>query len=281
MAKGRSLHIGLNRVDPAGYDGWDGQLNACEADAKDMNALAEKQQFETKLLLTAEATSDVILAAIDDAAAQLRGGDIFFLTYSGHGGQVPDTNGDDADHKDETWVAYDRMIVDDELYARFGKFAEGVRIAMLSDSCHSGTVAKAMFELGHRSGPREDAGLIKVLPEDVAWRTYRAHKDVYDRIQAENKPFHEAGVGASVILISGCQDEQTSLDGDKNGLFTGNLLEVWHGGDFAGDYPALAKAIVEISPPDHQPNYYPTGKSNPAFEQEHPFTIEAQRAALV
>ena len=34
MPKGHSLHIGLNSVDPAQYEGWDGQLAACEADAK-------------------------------------------------------------------------------------------------------------------------------------------------------------------------------------------------------------------------------------------------------
>lgn len=28
--KGLSLHLGLNRVDPAHYGGWDGALTACE-----------------------------------------------------------------------------------------------------------------------------------------------------------------------------------------------------------------------------------------------------------
>ena len=35
---------------------------------------------------------------------------------------------------------------------------------------------------------------------------------------------------ASVILISGCQDNQLSLDGDRNGLFTQTLLGVWDDG---------------------------------------------------
>jgi hypothetical protein len=38
MAQGISVHVGLNKVDPKQYEGWDGQLNACEADAKDMIA---------------------------------------------------------------------------------------------------------------------------------------------------------------------------------------------------------------------------------------------------
>ena len=31
-----------------------------------------------------------------------------------------------------------------------------------------------------------------------------------------------------MILISGCQDNQTSLDGDHNGAFTEQLLRVWN-----------------------------------------------------
>jgi len=40
MPKGISLHIGLNAVDPKHYQGWDGVLQACELDAKDMAAIA-------------------------------------------------------------------------------------------------------------------------------------------------------------------------------------------------------------------------------------------------
>ena len=40
----------------------------------------------------------------------------------------------------------------------------------------------------------------------------------------------------AVILISGCQDNQTSLDGDHNGAFTEQLLKVWNAGAFKGDY---------------------------------------------
>ena len=59
MSAGIALHIGLNRVDPIHYQGWDGQLTACEADAKDMVALAKKQGFKSPtLLLTKAATAE-------------------------------------------------------------------------------------------------------------------------------------------------------------------------------------------------------------------------------
>src|SRR5216117_3817966 len=95
MAQGISVHVGLNRVDPDQYEGWDGQLTACEADAKDMEALAKAQGFKSRsLLLTKAATAAAVSAAISSAAKTLKSGDLFFLTYSGHGGQVADTNRD-------------------------------------------------------------------------------------------------------------------------------------------------------------------------------------------
>ena len=64
MAKGISLHIGLNAVDPVHYQGWNGQLTACEADAKDMAALAKVQGFASSpLLLTKAATVAGVKAA--------------------------------------------------------------------------------------------------------------------------------------------------------------------------------------------------------------------------
>ena len=141
-AKALSLHIGLNGVSAAAYSGWDGPLAACEFDANDMAAIAKKKGMKPTVLLTKKATRANALAGIRTAAKALKSGDLFFMTYSGHGGQVPDTNGDEADHQDETWCLYDGQLIDDELYVELSKFAAGVRILVLSDSCHSGTITR-------------------------------------------------------------------------------------------------------------------------------------------
>ena len=267
MAHGISLHIGLNRVDPTHYQGWDGALNACEQDAKDMFAIAKKGGFVPQKLLTKAATTDAVTAVIGLAAKSLSAGDIFWLTYSGHGGQVPDTNGDEADGKDETWVLYDRMLVDDELYALWGQFKAGVRILVLSDSCHSGTVTKAVpaFIDG---GPT-----LRTIPIDVENRVYRAHQQAYDGVQARVKDAAAVKVRASVLLISGCMDNQYSADGDKNGLFTGTLKQVWASGKFAGTYRKFRDQIVAKMPSDQTPNYSFIGATNAAFQAQRPFTI--------
>lgn len=143
----RSLHIGVNQVDPARYDGWDGALSGCENDAQTMRTIAQRDGFAPTMLLTRQATTGNVLAEIAAAAQQLTRGDTFLLSYAGHGAQVPNVSEDaETDQQDETWVLYDRMLIDDELAQAFSQFAAGVDIVMLSDSCHSGTVYRRMFD---------------------------------------------------------------------------------------------------------------------------------------
>lgn len=279
MALGISLHVGLNRVDPAHYQGWDGELTACEFDANDMRAIAEGQGFEPRSLLTKEATSDAVLAAIERAAGELDRGDLFLCTYSGHGGQVPDRNGEDEeDRSDETWVAYDRQIVDDELYALWGRFAPGVRIFVLSDSCHSGTVvrdieAKVPDPVSTRQKAAAESPRYRALPRDVMIATYRANARLYDAIQERLPGAERADPAATVLLISGCRDDQLSLDGISNGLFTENLRAVWDDGAWEGGHAEFREAIRARMPAKQQPNYLRVGAANPEFEQQKPFTV--------
>jgi hypothetical protein len=269
--RGIGLHIGLNRVDPPQYAGWDGQLTACEADAGDMLAISTGRGFRSSTLLTGEATAAAVTSAIAAAAAELEPGDIFFVSYSGHGGQVPDVSGDEPDRRDETWVLFDRQLIDDELYALWGKFKAGVRILLLSDSCHSGSVARDAF---YAASPTNAAysDRFKFMPRAIEDATYAAHKELYDDLQAGSSG-DRASIGASVLLISGCADSQTSRDGDRNGLFTEKLRQVWADGAFMGTYPLFYQAVGKLMPPDQTPAYFRTGKLDAVFERQAPFTI--------
>ena len=270
MPKGISLHLGLNAVDPHAYSGWSGKLSACEFDAQDMRALAKKQGFTATARLTKAATRNRVLADLKSAAGSLKKGDIFFLTYSGHGGQVPNTGNDfEPDGNDETWCLYDGELIDDELYEALSAFAAGVRIFILSDSCHSGTVAKAMGLAAHCAKPVRS----RAMPRDIAMRVYLDHAKFYDNLQSRTKGDPRTKAKATGLLISGCQDNQESSDGDRNGLFTSTLLGVWRGGKFQGDYRGFHQTIVKFMPPIQTPNYFTIGPANHAFEAQKPFTI--------
>ena len=239
----RSLHIGLNLVSGAAYEGWTGPLAACEFDANDMAAIAKSKGMAPTVLLTKKATRAAVLSGMRAAAKALKAGDLFFLSYSGHGGQVKDANGDEPDKKDETWCLYDGQLIDDELYFELSRFAAGVRVLVLSDSCHSGSVTREVRPPPPPPGQRE-----KLMPDAVALRVYSKHQVFYDKLQADVKKAAGkvivdpdqalAQVGAAaqaaavvgvfkpaVVLISGCQDNQTSMDGEHNGAFTEKTSE--------------------------------------------------------
>lgn len=267
----RSLAIGLNAVDPDGYDGWEGKLGACEQDADDMCAIARAQGYDARILKRSQATSAAVLAELADAARTVQAGEHFFLSYSGHGGQVPDTNGDEPDRYDETWCLYDRMLLDDELYLMFGRFAPGVRILMLSDSCHSGSVAREALR-GRSPAPRGEM-LPKWLPLPKAEAIYRNRKDLYDSLQQLAGPAEQGQVGASVLLISGCRDDEVSYDGAVNGAFTTQVLKAWDGGRFHGSHRQFQEAVSDGLGGQQHPQLFLAGATDPAFEAMRPFAV--------
>ena len=69
---------------------------------------------------------------------------------------------------------------------------------------------------------------------------------MYEKIQkADSKAQAKAAagrIGAGVILISGCMDNQLSSDGERNGLFTAMMLIVYDGGSYAGGATAVSTA---------------------------------------
>jgi hypothetical protein len=282
-------------VDPAHYDGWSGDLIACENDATDMMAIAMAQGFDARKILTRNATRRALLDGIAHAAARVTAGDIFLLTFSGHGGYLDDQNGEEEDGQDETLCLYDGELIDDELYRAFGAFAAGVRILVVSDSCHSGTVVwftelldkgaiealapqlrDAVTELAIASTERCQRRA-RYMPADVGARVYQRNKAFYDAITSDPALADAQGsVVASVILLSGCQDDQESMDGNANGVFTGALKTAWANGAFAGGYAdfisAIADTIADQGEPQ-VPGWIAIGAVNPNFEAQRPFSV--------
>ncbi len=282
MKKGISIHIGLNYVDEEHYGTEVSPLETCEQDAKDMQEIALDQNFKsTYLLLSENATRDAVKAAIKSASKELRSGDMLMLSYSGHGGFVPDTNGDEEDDSlDETWCLYDGQLIDDELFELWAKFKKGVRIVMLSDSCHSGTVAKAN---NLRDGKEEENSIFKkkLLSYSVAKSVYYGNKSFYEKIEKRfaNKKTKE--VKASIKLLAACQDPQVSytIPFARNSIFTEHLLKVWNKGQFVGTYEAFFDAVKEnvealnFLPTKQTPNLYDVGRESEDFNKQKPFQI--------
>ena len=157
-------------------------------------------------------------------------------------------------------------------------FKRGVRILVLSDSCHSGSVVRqALNALAANPATRAlvggDTPRFRDMPRDVEQATYQGHKALYDGIQRAHARGDQAAVAASVILISGCQDNQLSQDGDRNGLFTQRLREVWNDGGFRGGYRRFHRDIAGLMPPWQSPNFFWATSRDEQFERKHPFTL--------
>lgn len=279
--RGWSVHLGLNKVDAAHYGG-EAELFGCHFDTEDMERIAGERGFEKRtMLLDEQATRDAVKEAIAAAAAELKAGDLFLLTYAGHGSQVPDFNGDEDDRSDETLCLYDGMLIDDELYELWSKFADDVRIVMISDSCHSGTVSRAARRTDAPAAEAEPAVRTRLLPPQLAARTFRNHRDFYVALGRQQRGPDERlltreldmPLRGPVLLMAGCQDNQESQDGVGNGRFTQELLAVWDEGRFQGDWERMMQRIVSNMPPNQTPRLTLIGRSPEALAAQSPFAI--------
>jgi hypothetical protein len=281
MKKGISIHIGLNHIDEEHYGAGISPLETCEQDARDIQELALNQNFKsTFLLLSENATRTAVKSAIKSASKELSSGDILLLSYSGHGGFVPDTNGDETDDTlDETWCLYDGQLVDDELFDLWAKFKKGVRIIMLSDSCHSGTVAKA----NNFKDKEQEDGIFqkKLLSYSVAKNVYYSNKSFYEKIEKKFLNKKPKKIRASIKLMAACQDPEVSytIPFARNSIFTEKLLKVWNNGQFVGTYNDFFETIkeevssLEFLPTTQTPNLYNVGRESEDFDEQKPFQI--------
>jgi hypothetical protein len=80
-------------------------------------------------------------------------------------------------------------------------------------------------------------------------------------------------IQCGIVLISGCQDNQTSADGTANGLFTEKLLQVWNNAAFQGTIPQFHKAILALMPADQTPNYFLVGLDDDQISNGRPLTV--------
>lgn len=133
--------IGLTRVDPERYDGWDGACPGCDVDARRLRSFYEARGVEVPaFLLNEAATIANVEAAILAAGRGLNPDtDLLIIENSSHGGRERDLNGDEIDGMDETICLYDGQWLDDRVARLLAKLPARLRVLFGSDSCHSGS----------------------------------------------------------------------------------------------------------------------------------------------
>lgn len=237
-----AIHIGLNKVDPKAYNGWEGVLHGSINDAITMRQLIQAPGRVN--LHNENATIKNYLSSVGDfinlaLTEYNRSGAVseLYITYSGHGGQVPDHNKEELDKKDETWCLYDGMITDDALHASLTRLIthEKIKIYLFSDSCHSGTIAKGVLGL---TAQNSDQPIIKAMPGDISQTGIKVLTDKHPSLRS-----YPGGSGCNILSLSACQDEEYAMEERQSGAFTSAIMRAHKEGM---NYLELLVAIREI-----------------------------------
>jgi hypothetical protein len=251
MYKGISLHIGVSRLSTDVYRSA-AALFSPENDAKAMAELAKHEGYsKIRLFTDEEATLLNFKNCFSECAESLTSGDTFLLTFSGHGGQRADSNGDESDALDETWCFYDGYFLDDDIGAMWKQFKEGVRIIVVSASCHSRSALK---------------------PYPVSLPFWKTKANTHTTPVIYSYP-DDPEILASILHLSACDDRQQARDGEQFSIFTELLLKTWDEGRFTGTYEQLIRSI------NSEAGYLQTGglallgKTNPDFINTTPFKL--------
>ncbi|QKF94321.1 caspase-like protein [Fadolivirus algeromassiliense] len=190
----RCLLIGIN------YTGTNNELNGCINDCENLrNFLINSRYFASnEVVMMTDFTPGVLYPSKKNIMLQLDAlvkfarkyptkQVVLFVAYSGHGHYIKDLNGDEGDRKDEVLCPIDferdGFIIDDELRSKFvNLLPSNVKLVMLVDACHSGTILDLKY-------------------------SYKAdEKNTYSVIGKLNP------TTSNIVMISGCKDNQTSSD---------------------------------------------------------------------
>jgi len=249
-----ALCIGINN-----YPGTGSDLSGCINDANDWKAVLTARGFETQLLTDKKATRKGILSAMEATIKNAKYRDSIIFTYSGHGTFIPDEDGDESDGTDECLVPHDidtnGPITDDELFELFSSKAFGVKLVFLSDSCHSGTVAKfaPITTPPTIKGKNAPQRKVRFLPPSVFLSKKEVTKLGTSRALRKSSPPGRYGG----LLMSGCLDAEYSYDawfsGRPNGAFTFVALRALKSLKSTATYRDWYKAVRKALPSQQYP----------------------------
>ena len=252
MAK-KAVLIGINRYRIQGAD-----LRGCVNDVKNMQAALTAYfgfaKGDVTVLTDYDATKKAMQAAIKGLVAGAKKGDVLLLHYSGHGSNVPDDNGDEADHRDEilcpTDLDWKDPLRDDWLRATFDTLKAGVNLTVVMDCCHSGSNTRAIQPPDAPLIPRYLPNPWDIMAEESG---RRLRGKVASELRSSSRTLRKKSdvVTANIpeLLITGCRDTQTSADasigGSYNGALTYNLVATIKAAKGKLTYRELHQGVLE------------------------------------
>jgi Caspase domain len=127
------VHIGVDVVSSFRYGGGMAQLKRACIDMRQLARLASRRGFSVVALGNERATVSTVRQAVMSAVRELRAGDAFVLTFSGHG-----VGAHTAGIHQQAWCLFDDTLLrygENGLDALLAQFRRGVRILVVANCC--------------------------------------------------------------------------------------------------------------------------------------------------
>lgn len=194
--KQNALVIGIN------YFGTANELQGCINDVNDIQSFLIKKGFEKNNInmitdnTTIKPTKQNILNAFKQLLANAKAGDLIYFFYSGHGSYIKDQNGDEETGNDQGLFTLDsQFISDDELKSLIqNHLNKDATLFAMFDCCFSGSILDLKYQ----------------YLDSLNYDKYTEYT-------------REAVTISNVIMISGCNDLQTSADARFNNKANGAM----------------------------------------------------------
>jgi Caspase domain/Domain of unknown function (DUF4384) len=248
LAADRALLVGVENYRQARVPPTPG----CVKDALDTAEFIKRNHnfaaADIRVLIDAQATSDNIVRQFREWLIEgTKPGDRVFFLYAGHGSQLPDDNGDEADDgMDETLAPYDvnpstgEGEIRDDIFDQLIAQLSGRRAVLLFDSCHSGTISRDLSAPAVRKVPGlgrfPAGGGVRYLPapeqfrqlegpasRDIGGGGYVVHDGGRDLKTNYFVSQESVGMLSGVIIISAASPTQLAHPLEVNGQYRGAL----------------------------------------------------------
>jgi hypothetical protein len=270
MPNGYGLHIGLSRVSSLHHGGME-PAPGCDVAAARMRAAAEELGYRhTTLLIDQAATKAAFTESMRALASVLAPGDILLLTLAGHGVKHVDS-GDPDERRDQAFLLFDHVLVDDALYDLLEKIPVAARVIIVAEACYSGSIATVVASpLSAGGAPRPRTALLPNLssfPGQAAGFT--EHADTFPG-------GGRAKISANVLLLAAAAETApapASVDPEAPPPFTTALLSELGAATSYRDLHQRLTRLASGTSPFAQPVLNDNLVNDPLLLDERPFSI--------
>lgn len=248
MAK-RAFCVGINRYPIQGMD-----LKGCVNDATGWAGLLtghfDFASTDVRVITDREATKAAVMSGLEDLLAGAKAGDVLVFVNASHGSQIPDTSGDEETY-DEVICPYDvrdNPIVDDELRELLGDLPPRVRMTVISDSCHSGTLTRAAVADNLPWMRSPDDRRVRFMHPGLL----RGGPVLTDPLGAppRGRVAATSQAGMKHVLLAACKDSEyaidAKIDGDYHGAMSHHALKAIRAARYRITYAELADRVTKM-----------------------------------